>query len=173
MRELEIRFLNIDVDNIKTKLETLGATKIGDWLQERYIYQLDNTKGKWIRLRTNGEKSTIAYKHIHSDKIDGTEEIEFEVNDFHAAEQFLEKCGFIKEGPQQNKRTRYILDGIEIDIDTWPNCPPWLEIEGKSEKQIKDICKKLGLDFKKGTTLGVLDILVGYGYDRNQKACKF
>jgi adenylate cyclase class 2 len=175
-RELEIRFLDVDIGALTKRLEKLGATKVGTWFQERFIFQLDNTKRcqKWIRLRTNGEKSTIAYKHIHHvNKIDGTEEIEFEVDDFHAATQFLEKCGFIKEGPQQNKRTRYILDGVEIDIDTWPNCPPWVEIEGKTETEIKKTCAKLELDFKRGTTLGVLDVLVGYGYDRNQKVCKF
>jgi len=175
-RELEIRFLDVDIGALTKRLETLGATKVGTWFQERFVFQFPNNKEKgqrWIRLRTNGEKSTIAYKHIHVNKIDGTEEIEFEVGDFHTAVQFLERCGFIKEGPQQNKRTRYMLDGVEIDIDTWPNCPTWVEIEGKTEAEIKETCTKLELDFKKGTTLGVLDVLVGYGYDRNQKVCKF
>jgi len=173
--EFEIRFLDIDVADFTKRLKSLGAKKVGDWLQERYIFQLNSERGqRWIRLRTNGEKATIAYKAIHSNTIDGTEEVEFGIDDFAVAEQFLEKCGFKKEGPQQNKRVRYILDGIEIDIDTWPDCPSWVEIEGGSEKQIKACCKKLGLDFSKGTTLGVLDILVGhYGYDRNQKVCKF
>jgi len=174
--ELEIRFLDIDVDQITKRLESLGAKKVGSWLQERLVFQFkdkEKNEQKWIRLRTNGKTTTVAYKHIHENKIDGTEEIEFEVNDMNAAEQFLEKCGFIKEGPQQNKRTTYILDDVEIDIDTWPDCPPWLEIEGKTKKQIKDLCAKLGLDFNKGVTSGVLDILVSYGYDRNQKVCKF
>jgi len=174
--ELEIRFLDVDVDEIVARLEKIGAQKVGDWLQERFVFQFpsnDDGALRWIRLRTNGEQATVAYKHIHTDSLDGTEEIEFEVNNFQAAEQFLEKCGYIKEGPQQNKRIRYMLDGVEIDIDTWPDCPPWVEIEGSSEEQIKMTCEKLGLDFSKGTSCGVLDILVGYGYDRNNKVCRF
>ena len=116
----------------------------------------------------------MTYKQIHTCTIDGTEEIEFGIGDFEAGIMFLEKCGFVKEGPQQNKRVRYMLGEVEIDIDTWPNCKPWVEIEGKSEKQIKDACKKLGLDFKNGTTKGILDILVeNYGYDPNNKVCRF
>jgi len=174
--ELELRFLDIDVVEITNKLEMLGAKKVGDWLQERFVFQFkDKKKGeqRWIRVRTNGEKTTIAYKHILKNTIDGTEEVEFEVSDMNAAMEFLEKCGFLKEGPQQNKRITYLLDDVEIDIDTWPDCPPWLEIEAKNEDEIKKICKKLNLDFSKGTAAGVLDILVGYGYDRKQKVCKF
>ena len=177
--ELEIRFLDIDIANFTKKLELLGATKVGEWLQERFVFQLPDKKEgehKWIRLRTNGETATVAYKHVHANTIDGTEEVEFRINDkdFELAALFLEKCGFAKEGPQQNKRVRYILDSAEIDIDTWPGCPPWVEVEGKTQDEIKVLCHKLGLDFTKGTTKSVLDILIDeYGMDPKQTVCKF
>ncbi|MCL2228451.1 MAG: CYTH domain-containing protein [Firmicutes bacterium] len=178
--ELEIRFLDIDIDALVNKLESLGAKKVGDWFYNRFIFQFpgfryggDERNRKWLRVRTNGEQATMTYKQIHAQTIDGTEEIEFGIDDFDAGVLFLEKLGFQKEGPQQNKRVRYMLGEVEIDIDTWPKCPPWVEVEGKTEKQIKDACKKLGLDYKKGTTQGILDILIGYGYDKDQKECRF
>ena len=179
--ELEIRFLNINIEDFTRRLTLLGATKIGEWMQERFVFQFPDKKEgepyhKWIRLRTNGETTTVAYKHVHADTLDGTEEVEFAIKneDMEHAALFFEKCGFIKEGPQQNKRIRYLFEGAEIDIDTWPNCPPWVEIEGKTEAEIKLLCHKLGLDFAKGTTKSVLNILIEeYGMDPNQKECRF
>ncbi len=48
---------------------------------------------------------------------------------------------------QENKRTRYLVDGVECDIDTWPLLNPYLEIEGKSWDEVYQVAEKLG--FKK------------------------
>lgn len=134
--EFEIRVLEINDEEIIEKLEKLGATKIGEYDQKRYVYDLiPKNNGKWIRLRTNGEKTTLAYKDVISDIIDGTKEIKFEVRDFDEAKEFMERIGIKHRSYQENKRIQYYLfDGVEIDIDTWPMIPTYLEIEGKSEK---------------------------------------
>ena len=36
-----------------------------------------------------------------------------------------------------------------MDIDTWPGVPTYVEIEGTSEKQLKEIAKEIGLDWSK------------------------
>ena len=36
-------------------------------------------ENKWIRLRTNGIKTTLTYKDAESNTIDGTKEVEIEV----------------------------------------------------------------------------------------------
>ena len=59
---------------------------------------------------------------------------------------------------QENRRIRYMLDGVEIDIDFWPRIPTYVEFEGESEQQIKDVCKKLDVDFSKLTTADVATI---------------
>jgi adenylate cyclase class 2 len=66
---------------------------------------------------------------------------------------------------QQNKRTQYILDGVEIDLDRWPLIPEYLEIEGKDEKAIYDCLDKLGISKDKIVTLDVSSIYTHYGYD--------
>ena len=50
---------------------------------------------------------------------------------------------------------QYVLDDVEIDIDTWPMIPTYVEIEGKSEESVLNIIKKLGINDKKITTLDV------------------
>ena len=57
----------------------------------------------------------------------------------------LNKLGYYAHTYQENKRTRYTLEGVEIDIDTWPYIPTYVEIEGKSVDEVKDTIKKLDL----------------------------
>ena len=104
------------------------------------------------------EKSTLTYKNIISNTIDGTKEIELEVEDFEKANEFLEKIGFKNRSFQENRRIQYVLDDVEIDIDSWPMIPTYLEIEGKSERDIMSIKNKLDIDENKVTTLNCNDI---------------
>ena len=53
--EIEVRILDIDKDDLISKLEENNAEFIGDWLQVRYVYDFKPIDPhKWIRLRTNG-----------------------------------------------------------------------------------------------------------------------
>ena len=157
--EYELRVLEIDKEKIIKKLESLGATKIGDFDQKRYIYDLKPAEnGKWIRLRTNGTTTTLTYKDIESNTIDGTKEVEFEVENIQKANEFLEKIGFKSRNYQENKRTQYMLNGTEIDIDTWPMIPTYLEVEGKSKKEVLNMLKTLEVDESKITALNCDDI---------------
>ena len=157
--EYEIRILEINKEETIKKIEGLGAIKKGEFEQKRYVYDLRPAeKDKWIRLRTNGIITTLTYKDIISNTIDGTKEIELEVEDFNKANEFLEKIGFKNRSYQENKRIQYILNGVEIDIDSWPMIPTYMEIEGNSEKDIVDMKKILNIDERKVTTLNCSDI---------------
>lgn len=166
--EYEVRVLEINVEKLIKKLEALGAEKIGDWNQKRYAYDIDdNSRNKWIRLRTNGETTTLTYKEVVNETIDGTKEIEFTVGDFETANEFLQKIGFNNGRYQENNRIRYMLNGVELDIDTWPKIPTYLEIEGKSEKEVYKMVKLLELENEKVVTIDVLEAYKSYGYDVN------
>ena len=59
--EYEVRKLNISFGEMIQSLESLGAKKIGEYHQKRYVYDfIPAQKGRWIRLRTNGEDTTLA-----------------------------------------------------------------------------------------------------------------
>lgn len=157
--EYEIRVLEINKEEIIKKLEELGAKENGSFEQKRYVYDLKPAEnGKWIRLRTNGEVTTLTYKDIVSDTIDGTKEIEIEVEDFEKTNELLEKIGFKSRNYQENKRIQYILDNVEIDIDSWPMIPTYIEIEGDTENDVTNMIKKLNVDETKVTALNCKDI---------------
>lgn len=157
--EYEIRVLEINKEEIIKKLEELGAEKKGEFEQKRYVYDLKPVEnGKWIRLRTNGKKATLAYKDIVSNTIDGTKEVEFEIEDVEKANEFLERIGFESRSYQENNRIQYILNGVEIDIDSWPMIPTYMEIEGNSEEEVLNVQKLLGIEGDKVTALNCDDI---------------
>ena len=159
MIEYEARVLEIQKERLEKKLENLGAQKIADFDYKRRIYNFNPaTDGKWIRLRTDGKNTTLTIKEIKSKTIDGTEETEIQVSDFEQTDIILNKLGYKSHTYQENKRTRYILDNIEIDIDTWPYIPTYVEIEGNSIEEVENMIKKLELENSKTTTVGVQEV---------------
>ena len=68
-------------------------------------------------------------------------------------------------GYQENKRTQYILNGVEIDIDSWPMIPTYVEIEGKNEEEVMNTLEILELPKDKVTTLDVDSVYKKYGID--------
>lgn len=164
--EYEVRILNIDVNETVKKLEDLGAKLEWDLMQKRYVYDfIPKIDGKWIRLRTNGEKTTLTIKNLISSKVDGTQELEVKVADFDKTNLILNELGYISKGYQENRRCQYLLGDVEIDIDYWPLIPTYLEIEGPSEKAVYEVVSKLGFSKEDITTKDVQRIYLEYGYD--------
>lgn len=163
--EIEVRVLNIDKDDLISKLKDNNAELIGDWHQIRYVYDFNPKQdNKWIRLRTNGIKTTLTIKEVHNKTIDGTKELEIEVSNIETTHQILEKLGYKRRSIQENKRIRYMLNDVEVDIDTWPYLNTYVEFEGNSEEQIKDVFKLLDLDYKDAITDNAQDIYMSLGY---------
>lgn len=174
--EYEIRVLDIDKKYMIKVLEECGAKKIGEFNQKRYVYDMKpENESQWIRLRTDGYKTTLTYKNIIKNTIDGTKELEVEVSDFETTNKLLEIMGYINKGYQENNRIKYELNNVEIDIDTWPMIPTYMEIEGKNEEEIMNIIKLLNIDEKKITALNCQDIYKEiYNIDiTNMKELKF
>lgn len=151
-QEIECRFLEIDKDKLIQRLLELGATDKGEVLLEEII-MYDSAEewrkvNKFIRLRKAGNTSTIAYKEYKKQAVDGAYEIEFEVDDYEKTVLFFEKIGFKPFRFQQKKRHSFILDDIIFDIDTWPNVPPYLEIEAESVQDLQKATQVIGYDWR-------------------------
>ena len=164
--EYEVRVLDIDVSKIKKRLEELGANLEWDLLQKRYVYDfIPKVDGKWIRLRTNGLKTTLTIKNLVSSEIDGTQELEIEVDNFERCNLILKELGYEPKGYQENRRCQYLLNGVEIDIDYWPLIPTYLEVEGPQEEAVYNTIKALNIDIKDTTTKDVDSIYKDYGFN--------
>jgi adenylate cyclase class 2 len=151
-REIEVRFLEIDKDNLIENLTSLGAEDLGEkLLNERIVYDRELTwrdqPAKMVRLRTVDGTTELAYKNRQHDAVDGTEEIEFSVSDADAAEALLERLGYVVYRYQEKKRHTFKLGNVVVDIDTWPRVPTYVELEGHSEQDLKEVAQQLGLDW--------------------------
>ncbi len=154
--EFEARVLDINKELVIKKLEELGAKKIAEFDYKRRVYNFNPpTDHKWIRLRTDGNKTTLTIKKIENLSIDGTKEMEIEVSNFEETNRILEELGYRAHTYQENKRIRYVLNDVELDIDSWPYIPTYLEIEGKSEEAVKSMINLLEVDKEKVTSLDV------------------
>lgn len=166
--EYEVRLLEVDVDKVKERLNELGAELKWDLLQRRYVYDfIPKVEGKWIRLRTNGEKTTLTIKNLVSSEIDGTQELEIEVDNFERTNMILKELGYEPKGYQENRRCHYVLNGVEIDFDYWPLIPTYLEVEGPSEDAVYNTISALNIKKEDVTTRDVEGIYLDYGFDLN------
>ena len=163
--EYEVRMLNIDMDKFIEKIESLSAIYVNQYFQKRYIYDFNpKIENKWIRLRTDGYKTTLAIKEYQSIDVGGTKEVEIEVSDIEKTNEILNQLGYFKRSVQENKRIRYMLNDVEIDIDTWPHLNTYVEFEGKSKEAVYSVLKLLGIEEDDVTTMNAQDIYLANGY---------
>jgi adenylate cyclase class 2 len=109
------------------------------------------TKRAWLRLRDEGKKITCTYKQVVADgTIEGVKEIEIVVDNFDTQKELLEQVGLKSRNYQENYREEWELNGVKIDMDTWPIIGTYIEIEGKSEAEVRHMCLMLGLSYEDG-----------------------
>lgn len=158
--EYECRVLEINIDSFIKLLEDNGGVKKGEYFQKRNVYDFNPIDpNKWIRLRSNGNDVTLTLKKLEDrTSICGTKELEIKVSIFEQTDKILNELGYCSRNYQENKRITYILDNVEIDIDTWPLIPTYAELEGKNKEDIERLIEKLKLDKSKITTYDVTSI---------------
>jgi adenylate cyclase, class 2 len=165
--ELEAKFLNVDPDKLRELLKKNGANLVHperlmrrrnfDFIDRR-LYKI----GGWVRVRDEGDKTTLSYKLTVNDTLEGTKELCVTVDDFDKASEFLLAVGMYQKSYQETKRERWDMDGIEVTIDTWPWIPTFVEIEGGSELRLKDVAAKLDLDWSSAMHGGVAPVVCRY-----------
>lgn len=149
--EYEATFANINKDDIRKKLAEAGTSLIRkEFLQKRAVFNLpkgNDIYGGWLRVRDEGDKITMSLKVVDGDQIYNQKEIQLIVDSFEEARKFLRSIGCEEKAYQENKRELWEMDGVEITIDEWPFLEPFVEVEGKSEEQVKAVSEKIGFDY--------------------------
>lgn len=170
-KELEVKVLNIDKDEIEEKLKAIGARLIKKEYQINTIFDSDNRKIKkehngYLRLRETRDliniktefmftlKKNIENNHNLRENV----EIETLVEDKDALFQILDHLDLKIEHQGTKERTSYIYDKIRFDIDTWdketyPN--PYLEIEVQHKEDLDKAIALLELDENNVTTKSI------------------
>lgn len=149
--EYEATFINVNKDEVRARLKKAGATLVKpDFLMKRVVFELPvghEIPGGWLRVRDEGDKISMSLKVVDGDKIENQKEIYLKIDNFDEGIKFLETIGAKQKAFQESRRELWTLDNVEITIDEWPYLEPYVEIEGKSEEEIKDVSKKLDFDY--------------------------
>jgi len=165
MDEVELKFLNINVDQIKQKLIILGAKLIFDTQIESHSFygngfHIFDSKMKYLRVRKVNDEVTITYKSpTKESEMSNRKEIEIKVDDFDKAISLIEKIGLNKDKIFEKNRSHYELKNIHFELDTLKDIPTFLEIETQTEQEMKEICLKLNLNISEGRKGTIVEIL--------------
>ncbi|WBQ07821.1 class IV adenylate cyclase [Kribbella sp. CA-293567] len=164
--EFEAKVLGVDPDELAGVILRRGGQALGSRLMRRYVYDIEaGDASRWIRLRDTGTEVTLTVKEIAHDGIDGTTETEVEVSDFAGANELMRRMGFEPKSYQENRRTSFELEGAQLEIDSWPLIPPYLEIEGRSREHVVEVGRALGISAEELTGENTVKVYARYGID--------
>jgi adenylate cyclase class 2 len=153
MREVEIKVLDIEREDIEKKIIALGANKTFDG-QIRAIYydspdHFIEKRGGTFRLRMEGATVVLTYKrHVEDADAKVREEKEVTVSDFDVMREILEAAGFSAWLEMRKIRTTYVLGGLHLEfdryLDAYEYIPEFLEIEGTDVGEVYRCAEMLG-----------------------------
>lgn len=149
--EYEAKFIDIDIEEIRARLKTSGATLKKPMRLMRRV-TIDTTELKrnnaFVRIRDEGDKTTITYKQFDSLSVNGTKEHEITVDSFDESIALFAAAGLAYGSFQESKRETWVLDDAEVVIDEWPWLRPYMEVEGHSEDHVKEVAARLGFKWE-------------------------
>jgi adenylate cyclase, class 2 len=151
--ETEAKFYMQDLKKIELRLRELKAQLIQPRTHETNL-RFDNANSdlrssfRVLRLRKD-DKAHLTFKGPSVEKAGGVlsrQEIEFVVEDFETARQFLEALGFEAVVFYEKFRTTYELNNIQIMLDELPY-GEFVEIEGDNAEAIHNTADLLGINW--------------------------
>ena len=158
MLEKEIKFLDINVEEVCKKLEAYGVVKTFEWVIHDVYYDFpeewSKAKMEWnkrmFRVRKKWEDHIYTIKRKRksigkAEKLTAKDEHETEITDSESFSRVLEKYGMTKTREKKKHRISYRLHGIEFDIDKYEGIPAILEIEANRREEMDILIKKLEL----------------------------
>ena len=169
--EYEATFIKVDKDEVRKRFELAGARLIKpEFLQKREVFDLPlghEIPDGWLRVRDESDKITMSLKIVGGAKIEDQKELCLTVDNFIAATELLKSIGCPQKAYQESKRELWMMDGVEITIDEWPFLEPFVEIEAKTEAEVKKVSALLGFDYSQAIFCSV-DTLYSekYNFDK-------
>jgi len=149
-KELEVKFYLANKGNLQKNLKNLGASLVQTRTHEHNL-RFDTVEGtltsnqQVLRLRKD-HANHLTYKGPNDVEtgVSARTEIEFSVDNFEKAQNFLEALGYRVSMIYEKYRTVYELSGTLITIDEMP-FGDFAEIEGIDRANIENVCNQLGL----------------------------
>jgi len=170
MREVELKFLGVNVPDLTARIGELGAHKKFEGEVEAWFFDFDDGRlkkeKKTLRLRRLGDIGQLTLKEeiSRSDEKE-MEEDEVIVPDYGGLRQVLVRMGLKEYKSTIKYRVSYALkmpDEVHFDFDTYEGIPTFLEIEAQKKGIVRSYASKLGLPADSGKTWSVKELFEHY-----------
>lgn len=168
--EIEVKFTDVDIEDVRERLKTAGAHlehPMRDMRRALIEEDYHTRENMFIRIRDEGDRVTLCLKKktksLEESTIDSTYEIETTVGDFDKTIELFEVAGWSYTTYQESRRETWKLGDVEVVIDEWPWINPYIEIEGASEDAVCAGAKKLGFDWETAM-FGSVDVIYNRDY---------
>lgn len=149
-KEIEARWLNLDPNEMRRRLEKIGALREGSYFFKEWIFTKPEwkPKNKRLRVRSDGERGWVTLKTNETFEVASTQEVEMEVSNPELAVELIKATGLPLVRHQEKKRESYELGEICFELDFWPKIPMVLEIEAPTEAGVRTGAELLGLKWE-------------------------
>lgn len=170
--EIEVKFVQIDIDDVRKKLKEAGAELVQSMrLMRRSLIEQPEHRAVncFLRIRDEGDRTTLTIKKRKSRDlaqidINNVAEIETEVSDFDKTVEIFTEAGWPPITYQESRRETWRFDGAEVVIDEWPWLKPNVEIEAGTEEIVCKVASRLGFDWS-DAFFGYIDHVYQLEYD--------
>lgn len=171
--EIEAKFINIDIEEVRSKLRALGAVcETPMRLMRRALIEEPHHRQEhsFLRIRDEGDKTTLTFKRRHDPlgkTIDNVKEIEVVVSDFDTTVELFKEAGWDYTTFQESRRETWKYNQVEIVIDEWPWLQPMIEIEARTEQEVRAVAEKLGFSWY-DAVFGSVDVVYEMEFENMQ-----
>ncbi len=149
--EVEVKF-RVDLEAIREKIESLGASFVREELQEDIYFSIPLPNLLRVRGVPNIGKAFLTYKRIEDPgRNEEFDELEVEVSEFNTTVEILKRLGFEEDVVVKKRRLVYRLGDVTFELNDVEGLGGFLDIEVISDDvryakgRIWEVAKKLGL----------------------------
>lgn len=171
--ELEVKILDIRIEDIREKMKEVQAPLVKNEVQENLIYDfpdrrlLDQKGYARIRvvvdIKTKEETVFMTTKRLLSNNVfKKMEEYETVIEDRNTGMGIFETLGLtLMENIKKSRESyRYKNSLIEIDVNEKTFVPfPYVEVESPTEEELKEVVELLGYTMEDTSSLSIYEIL--------------
>lgn len=151
---------------MRAKLQEAGAVCEQPMrLMKRVLIETEemNERHAYLRLRDEGDKTTLTFKQFEENSLTGAKEREITVSDFDTTIEIFKEFNLHYHTFQESKRETWKYGDVEVVIDEWPWIPPYIEIEADTEEAVTRAASELGFDWK-AAVFGSVDVIYNLKY---------
>jgi adenylate cyclase class 2 len=172
-KEIEVKVLNVDLDEMESRLIEIGAELLSKEYQINTIFDskdnyIEDKLNSYLRIRekknllTNETDINLTLKkNISQDGTRENIEITTQIDDKESMIYILKELRYdvLQEGYKD--RTSYIYENIRFDLDRWDKDTypyPYMEIEVEKKEDLERAIELLKIDKKNISTKSIVEL---------------